>query len=103
MKIDLSGAWELYVISPEHPAVTAPEQLEKLTPVTGKVPGNIELDLCSAGFAEDPFLKENAKAYRKFEFYDFWYQRKFSLPPETAGKTELVFEGGDCFAEYFLN
>lgn len=103
MTFDLSGRWELFAISPGHTEITRPEQLNGLNPIPGSVPGNLELDLVSAGMAEDPFLAENVRAYRTFEFYDFWYRKEFAVPPEFTGKCELVFDGVDCFAEFFLN
>lgn len=103
MKIDLSGEWKFYAIQPEGNKITAPMGLKTLTPFQGTVPGNIELDLVANGMSSDPFYAENGRSYRKFEFYDFWYCKDFSVQPEMIGNWELVCEGVDCFAEYFLN
>lgn len=103
LQFDLSGEWKLYAVDPEKMEITQPSQLKGLKPITGSVPGNLELDLTRAGITKDPFIGENGKAYRKYEYFDFWYQREFTVPKNLTGACDLVFDAVDCFAEYFLN
>ena len=103
LQFDLSGEWKLYAVDPGKMEITQPSQLKALKPITGSVPGNLELDLTRAGITKDPFIGENGKAYRKYEYFDFWYQREFTVPRNMTGACDLVFDAVDCFAEYFLN
>ena len=100
MRIGLNGPWSLYMIPPEK-RFSSPENLKNFTPITGEVPGNLELDLWHAGYGGDPFIGLNSLEYRKYEYHDFWYLRSFSAG--FSGKADLILEGVDCFAEIFLN
>ena len=103
MIFQLNGTWELFPVSPDEPEVSLPEDLDGLKPISGQVPGNIELDLAAAQWIDEPFVGKNAKALRPFEFYDFWYRKFFRTPEFFAGPVKLCLQGVDCFAEIFLN
>lgn len=66
------------------------------------IPGNIELELCRAGIAPDPFFGTNSNAYRAFECYEWCLEREFELD-DADGEFELDFAGIDCFGTVFLN
>lgn len=69
-----------------------------------KVPGNAQLDLLSHGIIEDPYYGTNNEKIRKYEYYEWWYAKRFSIPDEMVGKRlELLFHGLDTFAKIWLN
>lgn len=45
--------------------------------IPAAVPGNIELDLFNSKLIDDPYVKCNAMALRKYEFYEWLYTREF--------------------------
>ena len=107
MTLSLNGQWTLrFYPEREDRAPETPEELRLLDlPAIGAaVPGNVELDLIAAGLAEDPYFGENALAYRKYEFYSWWFERTFELPAGFAGKDVLIrFDGLDTYGTVFVN
>ncbi|HOL54637.1 MAG TPA: glycoside hydrolase family 2 TIM barrel-domain containing protein, partial [bacterium] len=62
------------------------------------------LDLLNAGLIEDPFYGRNYFDLRKFEFYQWWYEKEFDLPEEFLDKRfKLIFHGIDTIATIWLN
>ena len=67
------------------------------------MPGCVQLDLAEAGYLPaDLCMGENIRETEKFEEHEWWYERRFTAPPEKEG-VFLVFEGVDTVAEYYLN
>ena len=102
---DLNGTWNLY-FAPGRKGVTSDPESAKagMTCIQATVPGNVELDLCAAGIEEDPFLGLNIYSYRKYEFYDWMYERSFTLPESFDGKeTRLRLHGLDTYGTVWLN
>ena len=97
---DLNGAWKLIgrQESGELPRVFSNGDIC----ADAVVPGNIELDLFRCGIIDDPYVKMNAKALRKYEFYEWCFFREFDYECKNL-PVELVFEGLDCFAAVFVN
>lgn len=84
-------------------AVSVQEMLKKNPPcVSAQVPGNVDLDLESAGVLPELFFGTNILQLEKWELTEFWYKLTFSAK-KTDGKVHLVFEGVDTVAEYYLN
>lgn len=106
MQMTLSGNWTLYY-HPEDgvmPATPAALKLADWPSVEAQVPGNVELDLVRAGIEKDPFYDENIYLYRKYEFYQWWFERTFVAPADMRGqKCVLRFGGVDTYADVFLN
>ncbi|MBQ9975592.1 MAG: glycoside hydrolase family 2 [Clostridia bacterium] len=76
---------------------------EKSIFINATVPGDVQLDLCEAGYLpRDIFMGMNVKETEKFEDYEWWYERTFTAPEEKSN-VWLVFEAVDCLAEYYLN
>ena len=72
--------------------------------IPATVPGNVELDLMTAGVLPDLAYADNIYLLRKYEGYQWWYQRSFVAPATAPGeRVELVFEGLDCIASVFVN
>jgi len=107
MKIDntisLSASWDLY-FGPQGDVKSIDEAKEKFQCITGAVPGDVYLDLLNAGLIEDPFYGRNYFDLRKFEFYQWWYEKEFDLPEEFLDKRfKLIFHGIDTIATIWLN
>ena len=111
----LNQQWRLTRVPADHTAITTPEQLAAsvLEAIPARVPGNVELDLLRAGQfpglaasedSDDLFRGENIRLVQQLEGDDWWYETHFNCPAAFNGKRmELVFEGVDCLAEYWLN
>jgi len=110
----LNGEWTLYYgpegATPDNfgKVVTMGADYRKcqhgaLAEVTAAVPGNVELDLCKAGLLpEDIYFGENILEAEKFEHHEWIYVRDFEAE-KVCTPAQLVFEGVDCLAEYYLN
>jgi beta-mannosidase len=104
-KISLCGRWRFAFAEEgkwdERDVVSGKEAVEWLD---CEVPGSAHLDLLKNSLIPDPFFGMNAEDIRKYEYYEWWYKRKFSIPPELCGKRlELLFHGLDTFAGVWLN
>ncbi len=102
----LDGEWLLYHFEHGTQAIHTPADLlaSELTPIPATVPGNVEIDLQRAGILPDPFVGDNIRLLRPFEFHEWWYRREFTPPGDYAGqRVELVFEGLDTFATLWIN
>ena len=94
--ISLNGTWQLRGRPQEGQASD-----ELLLAAT--VPGCVQLDLSREGYLPgDLYMGENILQTQKYEGYEWWYTRTFSVP-QVKEHAFLVFEGVDCIAEYFLN
>ena len=104
--LSLNGEWKLYYHPEEGILPETPDELAAAgwPEIRAQVPGNIELDLMRAGLAEEPFYAENLYAFRKYEFYQWWFVRTFDVPADCKGrKCVLQFDGIDTFADVFVN
>jgi beta-mannosidase len=104
--LSLDGEWLLYHFEHGTCEIHTPADLlaSDLTPIPAAVPGNVELDLHRAGILPDPFVGDNIRLLRPFEYHEWWYRREFNLPAEFASqRVELVFEGLDTFAAIWIN
>lgn len=90
--LSLNGIWSLSGSG----AVPVPS-------IPATVPGNIELDLESAGLVPELFFGCNIEKLKQFEFNDWVYVRQFDLPAGFSSSADLVFEGIDCVAQIELN
>ncbi len=95
-KLDLAGEWSL-TGTPEAGAVATRE-----VKMAATVPGNIEIDLQTAGIIDDPFYGCNAVQVRPFEYYRWRFEREF-VCAELPGAIDLVLDGVDCLAEISIN
>ncbi len=94
--ISLNGTWQLRGRRQEG------EPFDELF-LQANVPGCVQLDLSAAGYLPaDLYMGENILQTQKYEGYEWWYTRTFTVP-EVQENAFLVFEGVDCIAEYFLN
>jgi len=102
----LDGEWELFGFPQRTSPVKCPADLEGRAPLPATVPGEAPLALSRAGLLPaDLFQGLHMQRLRPYEFYEWWYRRRFK-GAEAMGPGEravLVFEGVDCAAEYYLN
>ena len=103
--ISLNGDWQLYGFPQRDARAVKPSDLATLSPIPAQVPGNVELDLVRAGaLPKDLYFADNILKVREYELHEWWYRRQFDAPPELGDRrTELLFEGVDCLATYWLN
>lgn len=104
--ISLNGKWTLDFWEQKRTPVLSPEQMQGIEyqTIQASVPGNVELDLLSAGLVPDPETGSNVYLLRPFEGYQWRYSRTFTSP-EHAEEDEVAlrFGGIDCYAEIYLN
>ena len=99
----LSGPWHLY-FGPQGEVKSIDEAKEKFQCIPAVVPGDVYLDLLKAGLIEDPFFGRNYLDLRKYEFYQWWYEKEFNIPKELLGKKfRLIFYGIDTIGTIWLN
>ncbi|MDH3651963.1 MAG: hypothetical protein OEQ53_19915 [Saprospiraceae bacterium] len=100
------GNWVLYFGEQDENAPATPDELLKsnFQKIPAQVPGNVEVDLHEAGIIENPEIGNNVYNLRKYETYQWWYQRKFDRPDTPSGhRVHLCFDGIDCIADIWLN
>jgi beta-mannosidase len=71
---------------------------------TGTIPGSVQNDLWQAGMLPDPYAGMNSLAIEWVPERTWLYKRTFSADPTLRGKrVDLVFEGVDYSARFYLN
>ncbi|MBQ2712201.1 MAG: hypothetical protein IJF71_02385 [Clostridia bacterium] len=93
---------KIYPVDTESHGIVCPEELlsSGLTSIEGSIPGNIELDMQSAGMVPELFFGTNILCLEEYELYDFWYRCTFRAGEDYD---TLTFEGIDTLAEIWLN
>ena len=101
--LSLSGSWNLY-FGPQGEVKSIDEAKGKFQCISASVPGDVYLDLLKAGLIEDPFFGKNYLDLRRFEFYQWWYEKEFTVPKELLGRRfRLIFYGIDTIGTIWLN
>ncbi len=103
---DQKGDWTLYFGVQDKDVPNTPGELKRsnFQHIDASVPGNVEIDLLKAGIIQDPMKGDNVYDLRKYETYQWWYQRSFKKPETRDGeRVELCFDGIDCIADIWLN
>ncbi len=104
--VSLNGEWTLrFWPQPEIP-VTSPEAMRnvKYETIPARVPGNVELDLTAAGVINNPMIGNNVWEMRKYEAYQWCYERRFATPDRKQDQKVFLWFGGiDCLADVWLN
>lgn len=68
------------------------------------VPGAVQLPFVRAGLLGEPLEKDNMEKFRFVEEQDFWHSLTFEVSEDFIGdRVELIFEGVDVNADYYLN
>lgn len=101
-----NDSWILYFGVQDNNAPQNPDELAQcdFKKIEATVPGNVEIDLQKAGIIENPEKGDNVWQLRKYETYQWWYQRSFKKPElKTGERAELCFDGIDCIADIWLN
>jgi beta-mannosidase len=105
-RLSLNGNWNLFFHIEENDMPETIDEVKRQNwdKIDAIVPGNIEIDLCRAGIEEDPFFGENLYSFRKYEFYQWWFDREFDVPADFDGKhSELVLHGLDTYGTIWIN
>ena len=102
----LNGTWRLY-FAPESsgcPQAFSEELLKDWESVSSSVPGNTQLDLFRAGIEQDPFYADNIHRYRKYEYYQWVYEKEFFVEKDLrSDRYVLKFSGIDTISDIYLN
>lgn len=104
--VSLNGKWSLYyqVEERDMPATLSDVKKSQWPAIEAFVPGNVELDLVRAGLEEDPFIGQNLYHFRKYEFFQWWYERKFQILDDFQGKDVILkLHGLDTFGTIWIN
>ncbi|GAA3403389.1 glycoside hydrolase family 2 protein [Paenibacillus hodogayensis] len=105
-RFSLNGSWNLYY-GPEQGQMPISIEAVKTSGwpvIEASVPGNVEIDLSRAGIEQDPFLAEHVYDYRKYEFYQWWYERSFDVPADFIGQDVILrLHGIDTFGTIWIN
>lgn len=104
--ISLNGRWTLDFWKQGKTPVTSPGQMRGISyeTIDATVPGNVELDLLSAGIIPPPELGSNVYLLRQWEAYQWRYTKTFDTPQhEQNDELFLTFGGIDCYADIFVN
>jgi len=104
--ITLNGKWNLYfnLESGNMPSTIDEVKEQKWPRIDAVVPGNVELDLVRAGIEEDPFYSQNLYNFRKYEFYQWWFEKEFKAPEDFRGKDVfLLLKGLNTFGSIWIN
>ena len=104
--VSLNGTWNLYfnLESGKMPSTIEDVKAQKWHRIDAIVPGNIELDLQRAGIEGDPFYSQNLYNFRKYEFYQWWFEREFTIPEAFRGKDILLrLKGLNTFGTIWIN
>lgn len=102
----LNGVWSLTYgpcpIDLQQWPITAPPA--DWPTIRATVPGNVELDMVSAGKLEPLERGNRVLQALNLESYQWWYRRTFQAGHGAPGqKAELVFAGLDCLGTVWLN
>jgi len=105
-ELSLNGSWQLFWDQyGEHtmPATLEEARASSLPTADGQVPGNFELDLERAGVLPEIYMGKNVLLTQDYERANVFYGRTFTYPHPVTGREELVLEGVDTFADFYLN
>lgn len=91
--ISLNGKWQLSYWKQPSAAVTSPEGMKwmNVSKIQAQVPGNVELDLLSAGLIKDPMIGNNVNDLRPWEGYQWCYTKSFTAPSLVDGERLQLF------------
>jgi beta-mannosidase len=104
--VSLNGIWELKFFPQPEDAVRTLQDLASVegTTIEARVPGNVELDLLTAGLIKNPTIGNNVYALRQYEGHQWCYSKKFISPEVKEDERVRLFFGGiDCLADIWLN
>lgn len=106
-RLDLNGTWHLRWYDGERgdPLVRAIGRNADLLPsLPAQVPGEVHLDLITAGLLAEPTVGLGNLAARWVEETIWYYRRTFQAPALAPGeRAQLSFEGLDLDAKIYLN
>lgn len=102
-KISLNGNYKLYITDGEKFDFDGVSPSGLGEPVDAIVPSNVELDLMRANLLPNLYFADNIRKAEYLESKDFVYVKDFEFNFDNDCHRELVFNGVDTIAEYYLN
>ncbi len=105
-ELSLDGNWSL-VMGPNHglsegPMLNNSDQWDDA--ISAIVPGTVQRAMLEAGLIEDPLINRNNLNMDWLVNREWWYRKTFKLSDAwSVGETQLVFEGVDYEADFWLN
>lgn len=102
-KISLNGNYKLYITDGEKFDFDGVSPNGLGEPVDAIVPSNVELDLMRANLLPNLYFADNIRKAEYLESKDFVYVKDFEFNFDNDCHRELVFNGVDTIAEYYLN
>lgn len=102
-KISLNGSYKLYITDGKNFDFDGVNFNGLGEPIDATVPGNVELDLMRANLLPNLYFADNIKKAEYLESKDFVYVKDFEFDFNDNCHRELVFDGVDTIAEYYLN
>jgi len=105
-EISLDGLWKLSygLYDRNAPKTRAELKTRGWVEIRATVPGNVELDLMTAGVIKNPETGNNIYRLQKYEACQWWYSRTFEPSKADPGvRQELVLEGLDCLGTIWIN
>jgi len=104
--LSLNGRWMLTFGRQDDDAPASPQALAQAhwPTMEARVPGNVELDLVSAGVLREPSIGNHVYDLLDCEAYRWWYRRTFRTPSLEPGQRVLLrFDGLDCLGTIYVN
>ena len=105
-RISLNGTWTL-LYAPEKAGradVYSPSLTDGWKTINAQVPGQAQLDLVNAGLMPDPFYGGNLHDFYEYEYYQWIYERPFTVPAGWQGDALILrFDGIDTIADIYVN
>ena len=112
--MNLGGEWTLYyrpeVFSAQDPDFEDDREEDDCPDtsswphIKAAVPGDAYLDLARAGIEGDPFYDQNLYNFRKYEFYEWVYEKTFKVPMSYGDQPCFLRLGGvNTVADIYLN
>ncbi len=103
---DLDGVWSL-ARGPNH-GLSEVDMLEGSQKwqgsIAAQVPGTVQTAMFEAGLIEDPLINRQNLNMDWLVNREWWYRRAFQLSEDwSEGEVELVFDGVDYEADFWLN
>ena len=93
-RVNINGDWDVKSL---------PEAGQKEINIKAKVPGCVIEGLINENIIDrDVFWRDNAKAVKDYEKYNWLYSKQFELKDVTSGAS-ITFERLDTYCDIFLN
>ena len=105
--ISLDGKWEVLGMDLDCTGMKGMKRVRRRRSgwISARVPGEIHIDLMRAGQMDEPTASTRMGYCRWPEQRSWWFRRRFRISKRFMAEEaqDLVFDGVDCQAQYFIN